>query len=115
MKKFIAYCGLNCEACDARIATINDDDELREKVAKKWSELNGVEITAEMINCVGCRIDGVKTPYCDSLCPIRQCALNRYETCGDCDKLKTCEKVGLIIKSNSEALHNLKSSMNQGE
>ena len=108
MKKIIAYCGLNCEACDARIATINDDDELREKVAKKWSELNDVEITAEMINCVGCRIDGVKTPYCESLCPIRQCAMGRFKTCGDCDKLKTCEKVGMIIKSNSEALRHLK-------
>lgn len=29
----IAYCGLNCEECKAYIATVNDDDELREKVA----------------------------------------------------------------------------------
>ena len=115
MKDFIAYCGLDCEICEARTATINDDNELREKVAKEWSELNGVEITPEMINCVGCRIDGVKTPYCESLCPIRQCAMGRFNTCGDCDKMKTCEKVGMIIKNNSEALHNLKSSMNQGE
>ena len=65
MKEFIAYCGLNCETCEARMATMNNDDTLRKKVAKLWSELNGVEITPEMINCVGCRIDGVKTPYCE--------------------------------------------------
>ena len=55
----IAHCGLDCSKCDAYIATINNDDELRESVAKLWSELNGVEITPEMINCEGCRVDGV--------------------------------------------------------
>lgn len=28
MKKMIAYCGLDCEKCDAYIATINDDQKL---------------------------------------------------------------------------------------
>ena len=77
MKELIAYCGLDCESCEARIATARNDNALREKVAALWSELNGVEITSEMINCVGCRIDGAKTPYCESLCPIRQCALGK--------------------------------------
>ena len=63
MKEFIAYCGLDCETCEARIATINNDNELRRKVAEEWSKLNNVEITPEMINCSGCRVAGVKTPY----------------------------------------------------
>ena len=89
MKEYIACCGLDCERCKARLATVNDDDSLRRKVAKEWSELNGVEITPEMINCVGCRIDGVKTPYCESLCPIRPCAMGRgVETCGDCGEME---------------------------
>ena len=91
MKDFIAYCGLDCESCEARIATVNDDNALRKSVAKQWSELNHVEITPEMINCSGCRIDGAKTPYSDSLCPIRQCALGKkHETCGDCGEMETC-------------------------
>ena len=94
MNEFIAYCGLNCETCEARMATMNHDDTLREKVAKLWSELNGVEITPEMIHCVGCRIDGVKTPYCESLCPIRLCAIGRgMETCGNCGEMERCEKL----------------------
>ena len=110
MKNYIAYCGLDCETCEARMATIHKDDELRKKVAKLWSELNGVEITPEMINCVGCRIDGVKSPYCDSLCPIRHCALKRgVETCGDCGEMKCCEKLGAITGNNADALKNLKS------
>ena len=109
MKDFIAFCGLDCEKCEARLATVNNDDGLRKKVAKLWSELNSVEITPEMINCEGCRIDGVKTPYCDSLCPIRRCALEKgFETCGDCDKLDSCEKAGQIVKNNAEALKRLK-------
>ena len=110
MKNFIAFCGLDCETCQARIATIQNDDSLREKVARLWSDLNGVEITPEMINCSGCRIDGVKTPYCDSLCPIRQCALSRkVETCGDCGEMESCEKLGAITGNNADALKRLKS------
>ena len=109
MKKLIAHCGLDCEKCDARIATLNNDDSLREKVARLWSEMNGVEITPEMINCEGCRADGIKTPFCDSLCPIRQCALGKaLETCGDCAEMGGCKTVGMVISNNAEALNNLK-------
>lgn len=105
----IAYCGLDCEKCDAREATLNNDNALREKVARLWSELNGTEITPEMINCEGCRVDGVKTPFCNSLCPIRQCALGKaHETCGDCESMGGCKTVGMVISNNAEALNNLK-------
>ena len=40
MKQLIACCGLDCENCDARIATINNDDKLREETAQKWSVMN---------------------------------------------------------------------------
>ena len=109
MKRSIAYCGLDCETCEARLATVRDDDALRGKVAARWSELNKVEITPEMINCVGCRVDGVKTPYCESLCPIRQCALaKKAETCGSCEEKADCEKLGMILLNSEEARRNLK-------
>ena len=108
MKAMIAYCGLDCEKCDARIATVNNDDALRERTARLWSKLNGVEITKEMINCTGCRITGAKTPFCESICPIRQCASNKgYNTCGDCDLLEECDKLAMIIANNNEAKDNL--------
>ena len=98
MKKLIAYCGLDCEKCEARKATLNDDWALREKVAKSWSEMNGVEITPEMINCEGCRAD-----------EIRQCALKKNcETCGNCAEMEKCLTVGMVISNNAEAAENLK-------
>ncbi len=113
MNKFISYCGLDCEKCDARIATINNDDILREKVAKEWSDLNKVTITKEMINCTGCRIEGAKTPFCDSICEIRKCAKGKkVETCGSCNELMQCSKVKMIIGNNEEALNNLKKERN---
>ena len=51
MNEYIAYCGLNCEACEACLATVNNDDALRQRVAREWSDLNGVEITPEMNAC----------------------------------------------------------------
>lgn len=109
MKDFIAYCGLDCETCEARIATVNKDDELRNKVAKLWSELNGVEITPDMIYCTGCRIPGEKTPYCGTLCPIRKCAMEKkMETCGSCKDIFSCEKLAAIIRNNPDTLKNLR-------
>ena len=105
----IACCGLDCKKCDAYLATIHNDQALREKTAKEWSELNHVTILPEQINCEGCRVDGVKTVYCESLCGIRQCALkNGFETCGDCPEMETCQIVGMVISNNPEARKNLK-------
>ena len=108
MNKWIACCGLDCEACEARLATAADDDALRQRVARFWSELNGVPIAPEMINCTGCRIDGVKTPYCASICPVRPCAMARnVDTCGECPEMETCEKLARITANNAGALQNL--------
>ena len=73
-------------------------------MAKEWSELNHVEITPEMINCVGCRIEGIKTPFCGSMCEIRKCAMSRnYETCGDCAEKTSCKKLAMVSSNNEEA------------
>lgn len=109
MKNKIAYCGLDCEKCDAYIATINNDQELREKTAKLWGELNNAPILPEHINCQGCREDGIKTVFCDNLCGIRQCALKKsVTTCGDCMDIEKCHTVSEIISNNPDALKNLK-------
>ena len=73
----------------------------RIKVAAEWSKLNQVEILPEMINCEDCRMDGVKTSFCDSLCQIRQCVMSqKVETCISCGQMKSCEKLKMISYNN---------------
>lgn len=111
MKDMIGYCGLDCEKCDAYLATLHDDQALREKTAKLWAELNNAPILPEHINCQGCRVAGAKTLFCDQLCQVRQCALARgAATCGDCPELEKCQAVGAVILENPEALENLRRS-----
>lgn len=108
MNRLIACCGLDCERCDARIATLNDDEALREETARRWSEMNHVpEITADTIRCTGCRTEGAKFAYC-GMCAIRRCASARgYETCGSCPELEHCPTVGAVHSHTPEAKANL--------
>ncbi|MBR4433233.1 MAG: DUF3795 domain-containing protein [Bacteroidaceae bacterium] len=104
----IAFCGIDCEKCDAYIATKNDDQALREKTAKLWAELNNAPILPDHINCDGCRVNGRKTFYCQTLCPIRQCALKKgVTTCGQCPEMDTCPTVGAVHANSPEAKENL--------
>jgi len=110
MEKIIACCGLNCATCEARIATMADDNELRARTAEKWrTQYNAPDITPEMINCTGCREAGVKIGHW-SECAIRKCADSKgFKTCAECEILESCALVGPIFKFVPEALISLKS------
>jgi hypothetical protein len=109
MIQLIACCGLDCESCDARIATINDNNQLREATARKWSAMNNApEITSDTINCMGCRTEGAKFIYCSNYCAIRRCVQDKgVATCGDCAEMETCPIVGSIFMHNHNAKGNL--------
>ncbi len=109
MRDMIAFCGLDCERCDAYLATVNDDQALREKTAKLWAELNNAPILPEHINCEGFRVLVIIMLYFDVLCDIRQCALKKeVTTCGDCADLEKCSTVGMVISNDPTALENLR-------
>ena len=111
MNQMIGCCGLNCETCDAYLATIHNDQALREKTAKLWAELNHAPILPEHIHCEGCRAHGAKTVFCESLCAIRQCVMKKgFTTCADCPELENCSTLGAIVANNPSALKNLKKS-----
>ncbi|MGM9812766.1 MAG: GNAT family N-acetyltransferase [Muribaculaceae bacterium] len=108
MKTSIACCGIDCEKCDARIATVAGDEALRTATARKWTAMNGIEIKPEYLHCMGCRTDDVKTYYCTDMCQIRVCAARRgYATCGECAEVMTCPTVEPILKHQSDAIDNL--------
>ena len=110
MEKIIACCGLDCVACDARIATLANDDELRAKTAEKWkAQFGASDISIEMINCTGCMEPGVKLGHC-AQCQIRNCVISKgFKTCADCDKMESCALLKNIFQYSPSALENLKS------
>lgn len=110
MEKLIACCGLNCATCDARTATINNDDNLRKATADKWRiSYNTPGLSPEMINCTGCREEGVKLNHC-VMCEIRKCVnFKGFATCGDCQDMEICVLVSTIHKYVPEAIANLRS------
>jgi len=110
MEKLISCCGLDCATCDARIATMADDNELRAATAEKWSvQFNVPGMPIELINCTGCREEGVKLAHCAE-CKIRTCAISKgFQTCGECSELDTCQIVAQVHQHVPDALSNLKS------
>ena len=95
MNKMIACCGINCKTCEARIATMKNDDKMRVEVAKKWCEMNHTnQITPESINCTGCREEGVKFYFCSHMSEVKKCvAAKGYETCGEC---RECSRQSIL-------------------
>jgi hypothetical protein len=110
MEKLIACCGLNCATCDARTATVTNNNELRTKTAEKWKvQYNVPDISPEMINCTGCREAGVKVGHCEH-CEIRNCAISKgFQTCADCYKMESCATLRNLHQYVPDALENLKS------
>ena len=99
----IGYCGIDCDQCEAFIATKNNDDALRVKVAEKWAKLENAPILPEHINCTGCRSNGMKTYYCDQLCKIRKCAFKiSIDSCSECSDYH-CSLLNPIFEMNPQA------------
>ena len=108
MSEMLAYCGLLCNECLAYKATVNNDQEMREKTAESWSKMFGGDIKAEDINCMGCSSD-VLFSHC-KVCEIRSCATEKaLSNCGGCDSF-ACDKVEGILKHDTAARERLKKS-----
>lgn len=95
MNDHIAYCGLDCSECEAYIATMNDDVQMREELAKKWSKEYNSEIGPDELICDGCsKNEGRHIDYW-SECKIRECCeekgLENCAHCGEyaCDELES--------------------------
>jgi hypothetical protein len=81
----ISVCGLDCAVCPAHLAFLTNDQALREKTAVEWSKAFGAELTADMINCVGCTAaEGVHIGHCYE-CVMRKCGFDhQVANCGEC-------------------------------
>ena len=98
-----AYCGLKCEECPVLIATVNDDDKLRNETASQWSGFFEKGLAPEDIYCDGCKAgEGIIFKWC-AACPARSCAADKdLANCGLCGDYP-CEKLEEIHRLNPDA------------
>ena len=102
-----AFCGIDCEKCPVRIATLKNDNQLRQKTAKEWSDLYrenlerfGIQsLNVQDINCCGCRSDRGLFIGCAS-CSIRKCCDDKgFITCASCDDFGSCNLLNAFYSS----------------
>jgi len=105
--KATSRCGLDCNKCSAYIATVTNDDALREKTATEWNEkynAPGCEpITENDIRCLGC-LSVIEPIYkhCKE-CSVRVCGLEKnVQNCGECLNYKICPKIASLHKQIPE-------------
>ncbi len=116
MDQMISYCGLSCAECPAYVATQENNDEKRLKVAKMWGKMFNTEFKVEDINCDGCQTENGKLfGHCTS-CVVRLCGINKkVENCAHCNEY-SCEKLNgllqiLSVTSARDNLEKIKKSL----
>jgi len=110
----LGCCGLNCGDCPVHIATANNDDKMKQKVAAEWSKLYSEHIkkdglTLKDINCRGCKSEDNILVGCLS-CPIRGCCREKkYDSCANCEEYETCDLLNgfYSVPSHQSAKTNL--------
>jgi hypothetical protein len=97
-EKEIVYCGLVCAECSAYIATMKNDDKLRQATAERWAKQYNIPIMkVSDVNCTGCDSKGVMMGHC-ATCRIRTCAKEKgLENCGYCVDYP-CAQLEFVIK-----------------
>jgi hypothetical protein len=107
MSPMISVCGLDCSVCPAHIAHLTGDQSLKEKTAAEWSKAFQAELTAEMIDCVGCTtVAGPHIGHCGE-CAMRKCGFeHQVENCGVCADYG-CELIAGFLEKVPPAKANL--------
>ena len=86
----IAYCGLSCDNCPMHLATVEEDESIkqtmRESIAEECSKHYGLNLQPEDINdCDGCWSAPERIFSGCLYCEIRKCALQKnLESCAYC-------------------------------
>jgi hypothetical protein len=103
MNQMIAFCGLDCAACPAFVATAKNDRAALAKLAQEWGKQFHFEATVDNVRCHGCRAtDGIQIGNC-AQCAMRLCALEKgLETCAQCADYG-CAKIAGFLKEVPDA------------
>lgn len=81
---YLSYCGLLCDDCPLYMATKNNDQQAKEKLAREYSTADTLFI-AEDMTCEGCFWEKNDSSKMCGDCEIRRCAQGKtVENCGHC-------------------------------
>jgi hypothetical protein len=98
MDRMVAASGLICTECPAYIATQEDSQEKRAKVAEDWSKW-GEKLKPEDINCDGCVQTGKRVFRFCNTCAVRSYVLEKNpKNCAYCSEYP-CKKLDDLLKS----------------
>ena len=101
--QILSYCGIDCSACPAHIATQAEDIEKLTSLAQEWFE-GSTDYT--IIVCDGCNTGNRIMKWCGE-CPTRACVIERaLENCAHCDDYG-CEKLQNVFTMSADAKINL--------
>jgi hypothetical protein len=97
-----AFCGLDCDTCDAYVATQKNDKQLLAQVVEKWSSPE-YPITAKEALCDGCKsTTGRRFKFCKD-CEMRACGLERgVATCAHCEDYGCNKMEGFFEKAGDQ-------------
>ena len=101
MEKIIAYCGIDCSACPAYVATKKDDYKELKKIAEQWST-DSISFKPEDMYCDGCNTDKRIFIWC-SECQTKECCSDKQlENCAYCDDY-ICDLLKKSLENNDAA------------
>ncbi|MFX1451204.1 MAG: DUF3795 domain-containing protein [Promethearchaeota archaeon] len=84
-KNLLAPCGLYCGVCATRYAYKNNDERLKQKLAKSYS------LEVGDIKCEGC-LSNFRSPFCNA-CSIRRCVKKKnISGCHECEEFP-CRRI----------------------
>lgn len=112
--QMISFCGIDCEVCEARIATQQDDFAKLEALAAQWSSPEAPMTTQDVL-CDGCQTEGQKCGWCNE-CPVRACAkplgVENCAHCADYDNCKTLTVHFQMFPDSKMLLDSIRTTLN---
>jgi len=106
--EYISYCGLLCNECPIFIATAENNEQAKERIAKEFSG-ERMQFTKEDMNCYGCFHEETKNNKMCGGCEIRICAEDKdVENCGCCSDYP-CDHVETYAEAGSDNRNRLDS------
>ena len=99
--EYISYCGLLCNECPIFIATVENNEHEKEKLAGEFSG-ERMQFTKEDMNCYGCFHEDTRNSKMCGGCEIRICAGGKgVENCGHCSQYP-CNYIDTYVPAGSD-------------